>query len=147
CCCCLFFFSSRRRHTRFSRDWSSDVCSSDLEQLKPIEATVVAGEAVEVNILNDVRDPDGDPVYLVSGQADDTLRVSVRPDGLVTVEDLGVTTGRKQVVVQVTDGRGGEAVPITLDVEVLPDSAVPPQAVFDFATGFVGEDVVVEPLV
>src|SRR5690606_40756261 len=27
----LFFFSSRRRHTRFSRDWSSDVCSSDLD--------------------------------------------------------------------------------------------------------------------
>src|SRR5690606_40738757 len=25
-----FFLSSRRRHTRFSRDWSSDVCSSDL---------------------------------------------------------------------------------------------------------------------
>src|SRR5690606_41064080 len=33
CSCCgflCFFFSSRRRHTRFSRDWSSDVCSSDL---------------------------------------------------------------------------------------------------------------------
>src|SRR5207302_7437122 len=28
--CRAFFFSSRRRHTRFSRDWSSDVCSSDL---------------------------------------------------------------------------------------------------------------------
>src|SRR5690606_40742702 len=27
-----FFFSSKRRHTRFSRDWSSDVCSSDLGQ-------------------------------------------------------------------------------------------------------------------
>src|SRR2546430_5768558 len=27
----LFFFSSRRRHTRFDCDWSSDVCSSDLE--------------------------------------------------------------------------------------------------------------------
>src|SRR5690606_39376262 len=26
----VFFFSSRRRHTSFSRDWSSDVCSSDL---------------------------------------------------------------------------------------------------------------------
>src|SRR5690606_40286047 len=26
----FLFFSSRRRHTRFSRDWSSDVCSSDL---------------------------------------------------------------------------------------------------------------------
>src|SRR5690606_40580226 len=30
--CGAFFFSSRRRHTRFSRDWSSDVCSSDLER-------------------------------------------------------------------------------------------------------------------
>src|SRR5439155_5013978 len=27
---CFFFFSSRRRHTRWPRDWSSDVCSSDL---------------------------------------------------------------------------------------------------------------------
>src|SRR2546422_4780833 len=27
-----FFFSSRRRHTRCSRDWSSDVCSSDLQR-------------------------------------------------------------------------------------------------------------------
>src|SRR5206468_7630737 len=26
----VFFFSSRRRHTRSDRDWSSDVCSSDL---------------------------------------------------------------------------------------------------------------------
>src|SRR5690606_40998792 len=34
--CFFFFFSSRRRHTRFSRDWSSDVCSSDLL----LEATV-----------------------------------------------------------------------------------------------------------
>src|SRR5438445_10468079 len=37
CCCFIavlgfrfFFFSSRRRHTRYWRDWSSDVCSSDL---------------------------------------------------------------------------------------------------------------------
>src|SRR5690554_1805099 len=29
----FFFFSSRRRHTRCGRDWSSDVCSSDLEAL------------------------------------------------------------------------------------------------------------------
>src|SRR5699024_11453990 len=29
----LFFFSSRRRHTRSKRDWSSDVCSSDLEEI------------------------------------------------------------------------------------------------------------------
>src|SRR5690349_22187429 len=29
--CFFFFFSSRRRHTRSLRDWSSDVCSSDLQ--------------------------------------------------------------------------------------------------------------------
>src|SRR5215217_7501096 len=29
----FFFFSSRRRHTRYWRDWSSDVCSSDLVEL------------------------------------------------------------------------------------------------------------------
>src|SRR2546421_3477055 len=29
---CIFFFSSRRRHTRSDRDWSSDVCSSDLKK-------------------------------------------------------------------------------------------------------------------
>src|SRR5204862_4220953 len=31
--CFFFFFSSRRRHTRSLRDWSSDVCSSDLGEL------------------------------------------------------------------------------------------------------------------
>src|SRR3712207_8540162 len=29
----FFFFSSRRRHTRYWRDWSSDVCSSDLQEI------------------------------------------------------------------------------------------------------------------
>src|SRR5256884_1620674 len=33
CTLIFFFFSSRRRHTRCSRDWSSDVCSSDLQGL------------------------------------------------------------------------------------------------------------------
>src|SRR5258707_11917741 len=32
----FFFFSSRRRHTRYWRDWSSDVCSSDLEPLRAL---------------------------------------------------------------------------------------------------------------
>src|SRR5699024_11851350 len=30
-----FVFSSRRRHTRSKRDWSSDVCSSDLSSIQP----------------------------------------------------------------------------------------------------------------
>src|SRR5207249_7456874 len=47
----LFFFSSRRRHTRSKRDWSSDVCSSDLpEPLLPALARlgVLAPEPEEV---------------------------------------------------------------------------------------------------
>src|SRR3712207_9326121 len=35
----MFFFSSRRRHTRYWRDWSSDVCSSDLEAKTQIAIT------------------------------------------------------------------------------------------------------------
>src|SRR5947209_18118001 len=43
----FFFFSSRRRHTRYWRDWSSDVCSSDLiffeaEPLRALEEDRVA---------------------------------------------------------------------------------------------------------
>src|SRR2546421_4442271 len=36
--CFFFFFSSRRRHTRSDRDWSSDVCSSDLEYVDYVMA-------------------------------------------------------------------------------------------------------------
>src|SRR5688572_31737482 len=35
--CRFFFFSSRRRHTRFDCDWSSDVCSSDLNTVIVVE--------------------------------------------------------------------------------------------------------------
>src|SRR5207249_9710688 len=58
-----FFFSSRRRHTRSKRDWSSDVCSSDLlvaattlsaqraDAPKPAEPTrVVRGETMRPQI-------------------------------------------------------------------------------------------------
>src|SRR3712207_7861975 len=38
-CIVMFFFSSRRRHTRYWRDWSSDVCSSDLTfPVRPVPA-------------------------------------------------------------------------------------------------------------
>src|SRR5436305_2830570 len=37
----FFFFSSRRRHTRCGRDWSSDVCSSDLDVKEPLDLRLV----------------------------------------------------------------------------------------------------------
>src|SRR2546430_6905109 len=46
----IFFFSSRRRHTRFDCDWSSDVCSSDLQRFVihgvPWDSYVAIGEAL-----------------------------------------------------------------------------------------------------
>src|SRR5216684_2379214 len=60
----FFFFSSRRRHTRCSRDWSSDVCSSDLDaalttdQSRKLVMTVgpdgtVVPKVVEIGALSD----------------------------------------------------------------------------------------------
>src|SRR6266498_5457582 len=42
----FFFFSSRRRHTRCGRDWSSDVCSSDLDR----EVRRLASEAMAAQV-------------------------------------------------------------------------------------------------
>src|SRR5699024_11930842 len=39
----VFFFSSRRRHTRSKRDWSSDVCSSDLITLRSTKIRTLDG--------------------------------------------------------------------------------------------------------
>src|SRR2546430_7224775 len=44
-CFVLFFFSSRRRHTRFDCDWSSDVCSSDLNAPQHVDGVDPLGGA------------------------------------------------------------------------------------------------------
>src|SRR5215203_5047286 len=64
----FFFFSSRRRHTRYWRDWSSDVCSSDLGEapgLMALEAAMdemaekLGMDPVEFRVVNDTQvDPE-----------------------------------------------------------------------------------------
>src|SRR2546430_11717040 len=49
----LFFFSSRRRHTRFDCDWSSDVCSSDLEWRDPFQGE----QDLAKKLIRSVGDP------------------------------------------------------------------------------------------
>src|SRR5438034_7486662 len=56
----FFFFSSRRRHTRSLCDWSSDVCSSDLEK----EAEFVASTDAWFRPVNMYIGPDG-ALYLI----------------------------------------------------------------------------------
>src|SRR5690348_17999526 len=43
----FFFFSSRRRHTRWTGDWSSDVCSSDLKHLRVLRDAGLARSEVD----------------------------------------------------------------------------------------------------
>src|SRR5699024_11822713 len=45
-----FFFSSRRRHTRSKRDWSSDVCSSDLLTDYVLPEGVRIGDASRIRL-------------------------------------------------------------------------------------------------
>src|SRR3712207_7535864 len=44
----IFFFSSRRRHTRYWRDWSSDVCSSDLFRPRAVLRRLREGGALHM---------------------------------------------------------------------------------------------------
>src|SRR5439155_6186304 len=82
---CFFFFSSRRRHTRWPRDWSSDVCSSDLSISTPIVVTVAPAPAVRATVTTigvDI-DPDG---YRVS--VDDGSERAIGTNATVTIADI-----------------------------------------------------------
>src|SRR5256884_7340378 len=78
---CIFFFSSRRRHTRCSRDWSSDVCSSDLQ---------LALYAPDVEkIYNDIKSLASPKVQITNAQLnrDYSGRVSARMSMLIAPEE------------------------------------------------------------
>src|SRR5690348_17930836 len=49
-----FFFSSRRRHTRWTGDWSSDVCSSDLQSMSREVLLLVDALAREKNVDKEI---------------------------------------------------------------------------------------------
>src|SRR5439155_17035218 len=65
----FFFFSSRRRHTRWPRDWSSDVCSSDL---LPVLVSTGAGRAGKHSRLR--------PRYVRREAASPPSRTAGRPE-------------------------------------------------------------------
>src|SRR3712207_7318075 len=78
-----FFFSSRRRHTRYWRDWCSDVCSSDLE----IEDQCLCGGIA--------LQPSDEPVHL----ADDPLDLAFQRTRFVRqVIDIQRVSGQRNVL-------------------------------------------------
>src|SRR5215204_7440792 len=69
--CFFFFFSSRRRHTRSLCDWSSDVCSSDLELIAGVRSDVavkVFGD--DMDTLRDTGDSVERVLSAVRGASD-----------------------------------------------------------------------------
>src|SRR5690348_4998081 len=79
----LFFFSSRSRHTRWTGDWSSDVCSSDLEDADALLMVVAAAvEIGEVAAGLVAGDPTGPRLVLRPGEP----LLELRQGGLCTGE-------------------------------------------------------------
>src|SRR5439155_4269080 len=75
----LFFFSSRRRHTRWPRDWSSDVCSSDL-----------VAPSDDASLVDQV---DGRPEVIFPGVPDPIIRIEYhRPTDLLP-DEVGLHVG------------------------------------------------------
>src|SRR5258707_8507234 len=60
----FFFFSSRRRHTRYWRDWSSDVCSSDLKR-GAFEQAIGRSRGGRTTTLHALSDDAGRPRVLL----------------------------------------------------------------------------------
>src|SRR2546421_8719301 len=80
----FFFFSSRRRHTRSDRDWSSDVCSSDLEIDAPLDDANI-GRFVEM-----LRSMQTHTQFILITHNRKTMEIADRLYG-VTMEEPGVS--------------------------------------------------------
>src|SRR2546422_8376599 len=119
--CFVFFFSSRRRHTRCSRDWSSDVCSSDLFQFKQDESGYLGKQRRHLYVL-DVES--GKTTMLTSGDYDELLPAWA-PDG----KSLAFVSKRRPDFdrdsnwdLYVIDAGGGAAAPRQLTTFEGPDN-------------------------
>src|SRR3712207_7025330 len=84
---CCFFFSSRRRHTRYWRDWSSDVCSSDLREDEAFwildgDVTIEVGDTIiEAHAGDYAFGPRGIPHRYTVGDAGCRMLFILTPGG------------------------------------------------------------------
>src|SRR5699024_11356952 len=80
CLCLFFFFSSRRRHTRSKRDWSSDVCSSDLAfSVCPVRPDTQKKRSTQEGVKRLTPDSERKPAEVSRAHLRGTLTGSLRP--------------------------------------------------------------------
>src|SRR5690554_7979659 len=94
----MFFFSSRRRHTRCGRDWSSDVCSSDL----PSSPSLPFGDedfsiGVWVNTSSPGSDISGDILSYYDPNQRKGLHLSIKKIGRASCRERGVDFGVRRI--------------------------------------------------
>src|SRR3989449_7352768 len=121
-----FFFSSRRRHTRCSRDWSSDVCSSDLPTGAPGAPGAGKASCTSQDDEDDVR------VAALNGllQMDAANALPILKKVLARRDPCSAGLRRKAVFI-VSQKRDTETENILLDVaQHDPDAEVRQQGVF-----------------
>src|SRR5699024_11445978 len=102
------FFSSRRRHTRSKRDWSSDVCSSDLVFSSAGHISVPADEKTA---LHHQREMAAEPVLVPGRGSDNTASSGWKPRQPshpvlgISRSQIGRASCRERVSRWVVDGR------------------------------------------
>ncbi|QCU79465.1 fibronectin type III domain-containing protein [Citricoccus sp. SGAir0253] len=114
------------------------------EQERVTTLRVQAGTEVSQDVLTDWRDPDGDDLQLMGAVSEDGDVVRVRPDGVLTFEDVGKSTGTKELEITVSDRRESSTGRVV--VEVLPEGAAPPITATDHVTVNRGEEATFAPL-
>src|SRR3712207_6945013 len=83
----MFFFSSRRRHTRYWRDWSSDVCSSDLAHLAD-ELEIAPERVTESTHFKQDLDADSLDLYTLVVEFEDAYGVKMSDEQAARVQTV-----------------------------------------------------------
>src|SRR6266852_6620296 len=108
----VFFFSSRRRHTRCYRDWSSDVCSSDLLGMKQVQEnpwqTLHERYQIGTRVHGRVRNLTDFGAF---------IEIEAGVDGLVHVSDISWSRRIKHPSELLKKGQEIDAVITSIDVE------------------------------
>src|SRR5215467_2781146 len=101
----FFFFSSRRRHTRLQGDWSSDVCSSDLDMIAPLGGFIEIHVATPIEVCEG-RDRKGLYAKARAGVIkeftgiSDPYEVPENPEMVIDTQDITPDQAAQQILVK-----------------------------------------------